>query len=107
MLGILRLVAHFVSASLSRSRCCRGTVEDMTKTRVLFVNTRSQLGADVAVHLTLIQNLNPEQVEVHIATNRNAVDLEKTLGILRAVPGLRIQALDLGHEISGQGRGKL
>jgi glycosyltransferase involved in cell wall biosynthesis len=73
--------------------------------RVLFVNTRSALGADVAVHLTLIQNFDPEQVEVHIATNQNSEDLEKTLQLLRAVPDLRILTCDLGHEVAGQGRG--
>jgi len=77
------------------------------KPRVLFVNTRSALGADVAVHLELIQNFDPAQVEVHTATNRNASDLEKTLGILRAVPHLKIVVCDLGHEVAGQGRGKL
>lgn len=77
------------------------------KPRVLFVNTRSALGADVAVHLTLIQNFDPEQVEVHLATNRHAVDLHKTLGILQNVAGLKMQVYDLGHEISGHGQGKL
>ena len=72
--------------------------------RVLFVNTRSALGADVAVHLGLIQNLDPEQVEVHIATNRNSVDAEKTLAILRSVPHLKIQVCDLGHESGGRGK---
>lgn len=76
----------------------------MRKPRVLFVNTRSALGADVAVHLTLIQNLNPEAVEVHIATNRNSVDFEKTLKILRSVPHLKIIVCDLGHEASGRGK---
>jgi glycosyltransferase involved in cell wall biosynthesis len=70
---------------------------------VLFVNTRSALGADVAVHLTLIQNFDPEQVEVHIATNRNASDLEQTLAILRSVPHLHLLVCDLGHEVAGQG----
>ena len=74
------------------------------KPRVLFVNTRSALGADVAVHLTLIQNLDPNAVEVHIATNRNSVDLDKTLEILRAVPHLKIIVCDLGHESSGRGK---
>ena len=78
------------------------------KPRVLFVNTRSALGADVAVHLSLIENFDPAQVEVHIATNRNAVDLDKTLGILRKVPELKILVCDLGHEVAGQGKaGKL
>jgi glycosyltransferase involved in cell wall biosynthesis len=77
------------------------------KIRVLFLNTRSALGADVAVHLTLIQNFDPSQVEVFVATNRNAVDLEQTLAILRSVPGLKPLALNLGTEISRPGAGRL
>ena len=74
--------------------------------RVLFLNTRSALGADVAVHLTLIQNFDPTQVEVYVATNRNAVDLEQTLTTLRSVPGLNPLALNLGNEISRPGAGR-
>ncbi len=72
--------------------------------RILFVNTRSALGADVAVHLTLIQNLDPDQVEVHLATNRHSVDLDKTLGLLKDTPGLKLSILDLGHESGGSGK---
>ncbi len=79
----------------------RGGRQQAHKPRVLFVNTRSALGADVAVHLALIQNFDPERVEVHIATNRHSVDLEKTLRILRAVPHLKILVCDLGHEVAG------
>ena len=72
--------------------------------RILFVNTRSALGADVAVHMTLIQNLDPNRVEVHIATNRNSIDLQKTLALLETVPELKITVMDLGHESSGRGK---
>lgn len=78
-----------------------------SKPRVLFVNTRSALGADVAVHLELIKNFDPAQVEVHIATNRNAVDLEKTLHILKQVPHLNLLVCNLGYEVAGRSRGKL
>ncbi len=86
-----------------RSSRSAGTQQVGRKSRVLFVNTRSALGADVAVHLTLIQNFDPEQVEVHIATNRNASDLEQTLAILRTVPHVKVIVCDLGHEIAGKG----
>ncbi len=76
------------------------------KPAVLFVNTRSALGADVAVHFTLIQNFDPETVEVHLATNRHSVDAAKTDRLLRDVPGLRMRSMDLGHERGG-GQGKL
>ena len=76
------------------------------KPRVLFVNTRSALGADVAVHLSLIRHLDPEQVEVHFATNRHSVDLQKTLNAVQNLPNERVLVCDLGHEVSGQGVGK-
>ena len=78
-----------------------------SKIRVLFLNTRSALGADVAVHVTLIQNFDPAQVEVYVATNRNATDLEQMLTAMRSVPGLNPLALNLGNEISRPGAGKL
>src|SRR5690348_12216660 len=73
-------------------------------TRVLFVNTRSSLGADVAVHLTLIKNLDPARCEVTVATNSRAVDVARTLQILRDVPGVRVVVLNLGYELTGKGR---
>lgn len=76
------------------------------KTRVLFVNTRSALGADVAVHLTLIRHFDPAQVEVHFATNRHSVDLQKMLQSVTHLPSERVLVCDLGHEMSGQGSGK-
>lgn len=71
----------------------------MNKQSVLFINTRSELGADVAVHFSLIQHFDPQTIEVHIATNRNAKDYEKALDILRAVKGVRVLGMDLGHEL--------
>src|SRR5262249_8980210 len=78
------------------------------RTRVLFVNTRSALGADVAVHLTLIKNFDPARCDVTIATNSRASDAARTLEVLRRVPGLRVVPLNLGYELAGRGRmGKL
>jgi glycosyltransferase involved in cell wall biosynthesis len=74
------------------------------RVRVLFVNTRSAIGADVAVHLTLIKNFDPEHVDVHVATNSRAVDVEKMLGICRSVNGVKVDSLNLGYELSGRGK---
>ncbi len=95
------------SAIINRPESFTPKVEP--KTRVLFLNTRSGLGADVMVHMTLIQNFDPEQVEVHVATNRNSRDLQPTLDILYSVPGLRARTLvlDLGNEVSRTSGGKL
>lgn len=71
--------------------------------RVLFLNTRSALGADVAVHLSLIQNFDPEKVAVFLATNRNSVDLNATLEAVRTAPKSGVLVYDLGHELSAKG----
>jgi glycosyltransferase involved in cell wall biosynthesis len=71
--------------------------------RVLFVNTRSALGADVAVHLTLIENLNPEQVRVYVATNRHSADLDATRQWIARAPHVRLMVCDLGQEMGGGG----
>lgn len=70
--------------------------------RVLFVNTRSAFGADVAVHWTLMKNFDPERCEVTVATNSQAVDLNETLTLFRSVPGLNVKVLNLGYELTGQ-----
>ena len=75
------------------------------KLRVLFVNTRSALGADVAVHLTVIKNLDPHRVEVFVATNRNSEDLQAIQDHLSCLPTERVLVCDLGHEVSGTAGG--
>jgi glycosyltransferase involved in cell wall biosynthesis len=72
--------------------------------RVLFVNTRSALGADVAVHVTLIRHLCAAGCAVSLATNRNSVDHDLLLSQVRDIPGLDVLPLNLGYEISGRGR---
>jgi len=72
--------------------------------RVLFVNTRSTLGADVAVHLTLVEHLNPDAVDVYVATNRHSADLDKTVGWIRKAPQAQLLVCDLGHELTGGNR---
>ncbi len=74
------------------------------KPRVLFVNTRSGLGADVAVHLTLIEHLNPDEIDVFVATNRHSVDLDATLHWLAKAPRAQVTLCDLGQELSGDNR---
>jgi glycosyltransferase involved in cell wall biosynthesis len=74
---------------------------------VLFVNTRSYLGADVAVHLMLIKHFDPQEVEAHIVNNRHCVDLDKTLAALKSVPNLQPRLLDLGTEMSRSVPGKV
>ncbi len=73
-----------------------------TKPRVLFVNTRSTLGADVAVHLTIIEHLNPDAVGVYIATNRHSADLDKTVRWIAMAPRTQLLVCDLGRELTGR-----
>lgn len=67
---------------------------------VLFLNTRSQLGADVAVHVTLMRSLDPSRCRVTLATNRCSPDHERLMAEVRGVPGLRVVTLNLGYEVS-------
>lgn len=78
--------------------------ETDVKPRVLFVNTRSTLGADVAVHLTLIEHLDPDQIDVFVATNRHSADLDATLRWIGKAPRARLTVCDLGQELSGETR---
>jgi glycosyltransferase involved in cell wall biosynthesis len=75
-----------------------------TPVRVLFVNTRSALGADVAVHITLMKRLGAAGCEVHLATNRRSADHAKLIAQVRGIEGLRIIELNLGYELSGRSR---
>ncbi len=43
-------------------------------TRVLFLNTRDQIGADVSVHLSLIANFTADEAEVFVISNSEAWD---------------------------------
>lgn len=72
--------------------------------RVLFVNTRSALGADVAVHVTLMRNLGAAGCEVSLATNRNSIDHAALLAQLADARGLDILALNLGYELAGRSK---
>lgn len=81
--------------------------QENEKIRVLFINTRSALGADVAVHLSLIKCFNPEHVEVYVATNTHTSHLTETLAHLNHLPQSRVNILDLGREVSLARGGKL
>lgn len=65
---------------------------------VLFLNTRSALGADVAVHVCLINHLDPRRVDVFVATNRLASDHTAFLGAMRSLPAARVRSVNLGAE---------
>ena len=39
--------------------------------RVLFLQSQTFFGADSAIHAQLMQHLNPEEIQVHVACNRH------------------------------------
>jgi glycosyltransferase involved in cell wall biosynthesis len=85
----------------SKHRTSNSTTQ---RPRVLFVNTRNALHADVAVHLTLIQHLNPDMVDVYVATNAHSTAQEHTLRMIRAARNAHLVVCDLGQEMQGRGR---
>jgi glycosyltransferase involved in cell wall biosynthesis len=64
--------------------------------RLLFLNTRDQCGADVAVHLTLMKNFTTEEVEIFVISNSEASDAEEMRARLAAMPHVKSVFLPLG-----------
>ncbi len=79
--------------------------------RLLFLNTRDQCGADVAVHLVLMTNFAPEDVEVSVLSNSEAADADDMRSRLAAMPHVKSNFLPLGQpadKLSGRsGLGKV
>jgi len=76
--------------------------------RVLFLNTRDQCGPDVAVHLMLISNFAPNEVEVFVASNSEAADADDMRVRLAGMPNVSSVFLPLGKPASAlAGKGKL
>jgi glycosyltransferase involved in cell wall biosynthesis len=65
-------------------------------TRLLFLNTRDQCGADVAVHLSLMSNFASDEVEVFVISNSEAADAEDMRVRLAAMPNVVSTFLPLG-----------
>jgi glycosyltransferase involved in cell wall biosynthesis len=80
---------------------------DMT-IRLLFLNTRDQCGADVAVHLTLMTNFAADEVEVFVMSNSEATDAADMRQRLAALPHVTSTFLPLGKPAAAlAGKGKL
>lgn len=65
--------------------------------RLLFLNTRDQCGADVAVHLMLMRNLDPEQVRIFVISNSQASDADEMRERFSAMPHVTSAFLPLGR----------
>ena len=75
--------------------------------RLLFLNTRDQCGADVAVHLTLMTNFAADEVEVFVISNSEAADAEDMQNRLAGLPHVVSIFLPLGKPadtLSKQGK---
>lgn len=76
--------------------------------RLLFLNTRDQCGADVAVHLVLMTNFAPQDVEVFVLSNSEAADADDMRSRLAAMPHVTCSFLPLGKPADKlSGRSKL
>lgn len=65
--------------------------------RLLFLNTRDQCGADVAVHLTLMKNFAADEVEVFVVSNSEAVDAQDMRARLAEMPHVVSAFMPLGR----------
>lgn len=75
--------------------------------RLLFLNTRDQCGADVAVHLTLMKNFAPDEVQVFVISNSEAMDADEMRARLAGMPHVTSTFLPLGKpasRLAGKGR---
>lgn len=65
--------------------------------RVLFLNTRDQCGADVAVHLSLMTHFTSGQAEVFFISNSEAADVEDMRARVADLPHVASTFLPLGR----------
>lgn len=72
--------------------------------RVLFLNTRESLGADVAVHLAVARGLDRSQTQVWAATNIHEVPGEPMLAAFAQIPELTLEPVDFGQPMGGGSR---
>lgn len=72
------------------------------RVRVLFLNTRESLGADVAVHLLLARHLDRREVQVWAATSTHEAPGASARAALEDIADLRLIPLDLRRPLSGQ-----
>jgi glycosyltransferase involved in cell wall biosynthesis len=70
----------------------------------MFVNTRDDVGADVAVHLLLARSLAEAGVRVTFTINEQATGADKMVAALQDVPGVDPILCPLGRPLIGLGR---
>ncbi len=76
--------------------------------RLLFLNTRDQCGADVAVHLTLMKHFSPDEVQVSVISNSQALDAAEMRSHFAGMPHVSSTFLPLGKPAAAlAGKGSL
>jgi glycosyltransferase involved in cell wall biosynthesis len=76
--------------------------------RVLFLNTRDTLGADVAVHITVARAIDKTQAQVWAATGLHETGPDSARAEFAAIQELTVLPLELGRPIWGErGTGRL
>ena len=101
----MSLVAPGINPSDPREIPSPPQAERGEPTRVLFLNTRDQCGADVAVHLSLIQSFDPQRTRPYLLSNSQATDADNLRAFCQRMPHLTSQFLPLGvpaSQLAGQ-----
>jgi glycosyltransferase involved in cell wall biosynthesis len=76
--------------------------------RLLFLNTRDDVGADVAVHLTLMKHFAANEVEVFVMSNSEATEADLMQAQLAQLPQVTAKFVPLGKPAAKlAGRNKL
>jgi glycosyltransferase involved in cell wall biosynthesis len=76
--------------------------------RILFLNTRDNYGADVAVHVTLMSHFCADEVEIFVLTNSEASDAAEMRERFAQMPHIKVMFLPLGRPAEATaGHGKL
>jgi glycosyltransferase involved in cell wall biosynthesis len=76
--------------------------------RLLFLNTRDQCGADVAVHLSLMAHFRPDEARVFVISNSEAADADEMRDRFASMPHVTAVFMPLGRPSQAlAGRGKV
>jgi glycosyltransferase involved in cell wall biosynthesis len=72
-------------------------------TRVLFISSAEQPGADTFIHMLIMRSLDRARFDVHVACSAGTPDA-RTPGYhaLAAIPNLHVRAADFGPSLSGR-----
>ncbi len=75
------------------------------KPRVLFIHSGTHWGADLMIQTQIMQYLDKNRVEVHVAYNPGTSEhASASLPILQSIPDLRIRPTNLGAPLSQRGK---